>query len=47
MVAYYCFVNLGWPPSRYDELPLREKLLVNAFVLKECESRRERMKKVT
>ena len=34
MVAYYCFVNLGWPPSRYDDLPLREKLVVAEFALK-------------
>jgi len=34
LTAYYCFVNLGWPPSQYDELPLREKLLVTEFALK-------------
>ena len=32
--AYYCFINLGWPPSKYNELPFREKLLVTEFVLK-------------
>ena len=34
LVAYYCFVNLGWPPSRYDALPTREKRLVAEFALK-------------
>lgn len=33
-MAYYCFVNLGWPPSQYDKLPHREKLLVTEFALK-------------
>ena len=28
LVSYYCFVNLGWAPSRYDALPSREKQLV-------------------
>ncbi|MCI8418909.1 MAG: hypothetical protein HFF79_00160 [Oscillospiraceae bacterium] len=39
MVAYYCFVNLGWPPSRYADLPYRERLLVAAMVRKEMASR--------
>lgn len=34
MTAYYCFVNLGWPPSKFDRLPFREKLLVTEFALK-------------
>ena len=34
LVAYYCFVNLGWAPSRYDALPSREKRLVTEFALK-------------
>ena len=33
-MAYYCFVNLGWPPSQYDALPPREKLLVAEFAMK-------------
>lgn len=39
MVAYYCFVNLGWPPSKYEALPYRERLLVAAMVCKEINSR--------
>lgn len=39
MVAYYCFVNLGWPPSKYEQLPLRERVLVAQFVHKELKSR--------
>ena len=41
LAAYYCFVNLGWPPSRYDGLQGREKLLVTAFVLKDLKDRRD------
>ena len=37
LVAYYCFVNLGWAPSRYDVLPSREKRLVTEFALKKHE----------
>lgn len=38
-MAYYCFVNLGWPPSQYEALPYRERLLVAAMVRKEMNSR--------
>lgn len=24
MIAYYCFVNLGWPPSKYAGAPYRD-----------------------
>lgn len=41
MTAYYCFVNLGWPPSQYDELPYREKLLVTEFALKSMKDNKE------
>ena len=34
LVAYFCFTNLGWSPSRYESLPPREKLLVAEFSLK-------------
>ena len=40
MTAYYCFVNLGWPPSKYAGLPLRERLLVTEFALKDMQSRK-------
>ena len=39
LIAYYCFVNLGWPPSKYEALPYRERLLVAAMVCKEINSR--------
>lgn len=38
-MAYYCFVNLGWPPSKYAELPYRERVLISQFVAKEIKSR--------
>ena len=34
LVAYFCFTNLGWSPSRYESLPSREKMLVAEFSLK-------------
>lgn len=40
--AYYCFVNLGWPPSKYASLPYRERVLVSEFIRREIESRREK-----
>lgn len=45
LAAYYCFVNLGWPPSRYDGLPYREKLLVTEFVLKSIRDHDEARRK--
>lgn len=41
LAAYYCFVNLGWPPSQYDGLPTREKLLVTEFALKSMRDNKE------
>lgn len=41
LVAYYCFTNLGWPPSQYDGLPYREKMLVAEFALKSMHDRKE------
>ena len=40
-MAYYCFVNLGWPPSQYDSLPYREKLMVTAFAVKAMKEQKE------
>lgn len=40
LAAYYCFINLGWPPSQYDDLPNEEKYLVTLFVLRELISRK-------
>ena len=42
MNAYYCFVNFGWPPSKYEALPLREKVLISQFIHKELQSRKKR-----
>ena len=38
MAAYYCFVNLGWPPSKYEQLPFRERELITQFIRKEIAS---------
>ena len=40
MAAYYCFINLGWPPSQYENLPYDERRLVTLFVLRELISRK-------
>ena len=39
MAAYYCFVNLGWPPSKYEALPYNERVLIVQFIRKEINSR--------
>lgn len=39
MIAYYCFINLGWPPSKYEKLPYEERVLIAAMVNKEMASR--------
>ena len=41
LVAYYRFVNLGWPPSKFDALPSREKRLVIEFALKSMRDQKE------
>ena len=41
LAAYYCFVNLGWPPSKFNDLPYYEKRLVILFVLRELISRKK------
>lgn len=46
LVAYYCFVNLGWPPSQYDGLPPREKRLVTEFALKSMKDQKEAQEKM-
>lgn len=43
-MAYYMFVNHGWPPSKYDALSEREKVLVSIFARKEIESREKQRK---
>ncbi len=46
MVAYYCFVNLGWAPSQYDNLLPREKLMVTAFAVKAMKDQKEEQDKI-
>lgn len=46
LVAYYCFVNLSWPPGKYDALPPREKALVRAFSLHSMEKHKEETKRM-
>jgi hypothetical protein len=36
-------VNLGWPPSKYESLPYRERLLVVEFALKAMKTQKEEM----
>lgn len=45
-MAYYCFVNLGWPPSKYDNMLPREKLLVTAFAVKAMNDQKEAQEKM-
>lgn len=42
VLAYYCFVNFGWEPSKLDALSLREKVLISIFIQEEIESRKKR-----
>lgn len=44
-MAYYCFVNLGWPPSKYLALPYRERALIAEMVAREVKARDTAMKK--
>ena len=39
-LAYYMFVNHGWRPSVVSELPARELILLELFMLKEIEARK-------
>lgn len=41
LAAYYCFVNLGWTPSKYESLPYRERVLITRFIQKEIASRKK------
>ena len=44
-MAYYCFINLGWPPSKYLDLPYRERLLVAEFAIRDMKNRKEEQEK--
>ena len=46
MIAYYCFVNLGWAPSKYVEMPFRERSLIAEFVLRDTKQRKEQQAKM-
>ena len=41
LVAYYCFVNFGWPPSKYETLQAPERALVKAFALRSMDERKK------
>lgn len=38
-MAYYLLVNHGWEPSKYANLPYRERTLLALFAEKEIHSR--------
>ena len=40
LVAYYCFVNLGWAPSQYDNLSPEDHALVKMFALRSMDENR-------
>lgn len=44
-LAYYCFVNRGWTPGQFNELPYREKILVKEFIHHEVKARQEEARK--
>lgn len=40
--AYYCFHKLGWKPSRFNNLPIREKAFVVASIQIKMEAERKK-----
>lgn len=46
MVAYYCFVNLGWPPSKYANMKFTERALIAEFVNKDIQKRLKEQEKI-
>ncbi len=40
-MAYYCFVNLGWPPSKYANMQFPERALIAEFVNKDIRRRKQ------
>lgn len=46
MVAYYCFVNLGWPPSKYAKMKFSERALIAEFVNRDIRQRKEEQEKI-
>ena len=46
MLAAYCLlIDHGWPLSKYEALPIREREVTKALVLKNLEARKEAMDK--
>lgn len=46
LIAYYCFVNLGWPPSKYNDLPPYEKSMVRVFAMKSMDDNKREIEKM-
>lgn len=44
IAAYYCFINLGWPPSKFANLDYREKIMIIFFIEQDMKARKERQK---
>lgn len=45
-MAYYCFVNLGWPPSKYANMEFPERALIAEFVNKDIRQRKKEQEEV-
>lgn len=45
LIAYYCFTNHGWAPSKFYNLPYGERTLVTAFALRELNARKKENQK--
>lgn len=41
VVAFYCFINFGWPPGEILKYSHREKVLMLEFMRKDAESRKK------
>lgn len=41
MAAYYCFVNLGWPPSKYANMDFLERALIGEFINRDIRERKK------
>ena len=46
LAAYYLLTNHGWPLSKYDALPYREKRLTNEMILYELNQRKKELDEV-
>ena len=44
-IAYYCFHKIKLLPHEFDELPLREKAMIIAFIQERIESEKKEMSK--